>query len=141
MKKVITYGTFDLLHIGHIKLLKRARNLGDYLIVAISTDDFNRIKNKDCFMSFENRKTVLEAIRYVDEVISEENWEQKKDDIQKHHISTFVMGDDWKGKFDELKEFCEVVYLPRTENISTTLLKNNIAKKIKDNHLTKKYEH
>lgn len=138
MKKVITYGTFDLLHIGHIKLLKRARNLGDYLIVAISTDDFNKIKNKDCFMSFENRKTVLEAIRYVDEVISEENWEQKKSDIQKYHINTFVMGDDWKGKFDELKEFCEVVYLPRTENISTTLLKDNIAKKIKDNHLTKK---
>ncbi|WP_173915587.1 glycerol-3-phosphate cytidylyltransferase [Halobacillus sp. Marseille-Q1614] len=126
MKKVITYGTFDLLHWGHINLLKRAKDLGDYLIVAISSDEFNAIKNKEAYHSFENRKMILEAIRYVDEVIAEENWEQKVEDVQKHDVDVFVMGDDWKGKFDHLKDYCEVVYLPRTVGISTSKIKNDL---------------
>ncbi|UOQ94425.1 glycerol-3-phosphate cytidylyltransferase [Halobacillus shinanisalinarum] len=126
MKKVITYGTFDLLHWGHINLLKRAADLGDYLIVAISSDEFNAIKNKEAYHSFENRKMILEAIRYVDEVIPEDNWEQKVNDVQDHDIDVFVMGDDWRGKFDHLKEYCEVVYLPRTVGISTSKIKNDI---------------
>lgn len=115
MKKVITYGTFDLLHWGHIHLLKRAKALGDYLIVAISSDEFNRIKHKEAYHSYEHRKLIIEAIRYVDEVIPENNWEQKRDDIEKYGIDVFVMGDDWEGEFDFLKDVCEVVYLPRTE--------------------------
>ncbi|KYG30878.1 glycerol-3-phosphate cytidylyltransferase [Alkalihalobacillus trypoxylicola] len=126
MKKVITYGTFDLLHWGHINLLRRARELGDYLVVAISSDEFNAIKNKESFHSFENRKMILEAIRYVDEVIAEDNWEQKVLDVQKHDIDVFVMGDDWEGKFDFLKEHCEVIYLPRTAGISTTKIKEGL---------------
>ncbi|MFG6147961.1 glycerol-3-phosphate cytidylyltransferase [Halobacillus sp. B23F22_1] len=126
MKKVITYGTFDLLHWGHINLLKRAKDLGDYLIVAISSDEFNEIKNKEAYHSFENRKMILEAIRYVDEVIAEDNWEQKVEDVQKHDIDVFVMGDDWEGKFDFLKEYCEVVYLPRTVGISTSKIKDDL---------------
>jgi len=132
MKKIITYGTYDLLHIGHINLLKRAKALGDYLIVGLSTEEFNSIKNKDCFMPFEQRKAVLEAIKYVDEVIPEENWEQKAEDIKKHGVDVFVMGSDWEGKFDNLKEFCEVIYLERTSNISTTFLKESISDKIND---------
>src|SRR5699024_2142563 len=115
MKRVITYGTFDLLHYGHINLLQRARQQGDYLIVALSTDEFNwREKKKKCYFSYEIRKQLIEAIRYVDLVIPEENWEQKRTDIIEYHLDTFVMGDDWKGKFDFLKdEGCEVIYLPR----------------------------
>ncbi|PLT31044.1 glycerol-3-phosphate cytidylyltransferase [Peribacillus deserti] len=128
MKKVITYGTFDLLHWGHINLLQRARELGDYLIVAISTDEFNDIKNKKAYHSFENRKKILESIRYVDKVIPEENWAQKKDDIIREGVDVFVMGDDWEGHFDELKEYCEVVYLPRTIGISTTKIKKDLLK-------------
>ena len=123
MKRVLTYGTFDLLHPGHINLLERAKALGDCLIVAISTDEFNSIKNKRAFYSFDNRKKILEAIKYVDLVISESSWEQKVDDIKKYGVDIFVMGDDWKGKFDHLREYCEVVYLPRTKGISTTKLK------------------
>ena len=126
MKKVITYGTYDILHYGHINLLKRARELGDYLIVSLSSDEFNAIKNKKSFYSYENRKLMLEACRYVDLVIPENNWEQKITDIKKYDVDTFVMGDDWKGKFDFLKDFCEVVYLPRTANISTTQIKEYI---------------
>ncbi|WP_082233329.1 glycerol-3-phosphate cytidylyltransferase [Halobacillus massiliensis] len=126
MKKVITYGTFDLLHWGHINLLKRAKDLGDYLIVAISSDEFNAIKNKEAYHSFENRKMILEAIRYVDEVIAEDNWEQKVEDVQKYDVDVFVMGDDWKGKFDHLKDYCEVVYLPRTVGISTSKIKDDL---------------
>lgn len=130
MKRVITYGTFDLLHYGHINLLKRAKELGDYLIVALSTDEFNwDEKQKKSFFTYEQRKNLLEAIRYVDLVIPEDSWDQKVDDICKFQIDTFVIGDDWKGKFDYLKEFCEVVYLPRTPEISTTLIK----KGLKDN--------
>ena len=128
MKRVITYGTFDLLHYGHINLLRRARALGDYLIVALSTDEFNHVqKNKVCYFSYEERKTLLEAIRYVDLVIPEENWDQKRTDVHLYQVDTFVMGDDWKGKFDFLKEEgCEVVYLPRTPEISTTQIKNDL---------------
>ncbi len=130
MKKIITYGTYDLLHLGHINLLKRAKSLGDYLIVGLSTDNFNSIKHKEAFLSYEQRKVVLEAIQYVDEVIPENNWEQKKNDITNHNVDIFVMGSDWKGKFDNLKEYCDVIYLDRTKNISTTLLKSGIKNKI-----------
>ncbi|MFB9760944.1 glycerol-3-phosphate cytidylyltransferase [Ectobacillus funiculus] len=127
MKKVITYGTFDLLHWGHINLLKRAKDLGDYLIVAVSTDEFNSLKNKKAYHSYEHRKMILEAIRYVDEVIPEEDWEQKVQDVIEHEIDIFVMGDDWKGKFDYLKQRCNVVYLPRTVDISTTKIKKDLV--------------
>ena len=128
MKRVITYGTFDLLHYGHINLLKRAKELGDYLVVAISTDDFNlNQKNKKCYFGYEKRKSMVEAIRYVDLVIPEENWDQKRTDVHEYHIDTFVMGDDWVGKFDFLKEEgVEVVYLPRTPEISTTQIKEDL---------------
>lgn len=129
MKKVITYGTFDLLHWGHINLLKRARELGDYLIVALSTDEFNEIKGKKSYYSYENRKLLLESIRYVDEVIPEKSWDQKINDVIEHNIDIFVMGDDWKGKFDFLKDYCEVIYLPRTIGISTTKIKNDLKVK------------
>jgi len=127
MKKVITYGTFDLLHWGHINILRRAKEMGDYLIVAISTDEFNRLKHKQAYHNYENRKLILEAIRYVDEVIPENNWEQKVEDVQKHDVDVFVMGDDWKGEFDFLKDHCEVVYLERTEGISTSQIKNELG--------------
>ena len=130
MKRVITYGTFDLLHYGHINLLRRAKELGDYLIVALSTDEFNSVeKNKICYFSYEQRKSLLEAIRYVDLVIPEENWEQKRQDVKEYHIDTFVMGYDWKGKFDFLKDLCEVVYLPRTPEISSTQIKKDLEHK------------
>lgn len=126
MKRVITYGTFDLIHYGHINLLERAKKLGDYLVVGLSTNEFNEIKNKKCYFSFEERKRLLEAIRYVDLVIPEESWEQKKKDIQLYQIDTFVMGNDWEGKFDNLKDICEVVYLDRTAEISTTKIKKEL---------------
>jgi glycerol-3-phosphate cytidylyltransferase len=127
MKRVITYGTFDLLHYGHINLLRRAKALGDYLIVALSTDEFNsNMKHKYCYFSYAQRKELLESIRYVDLVIPEENWEQKSKDIALYQVDTFVMGDDWKGKFDFLKNQCEVVYLPRTKEISTTKIKADL---------------
>src|SRR5690606_9865909 len=126
LKKVITYGTFDLLHIGHINLLRRARALGDYLIVALSTDEFNALKGKKAYYPYEQRKAILEAIRYVDKVIPERNWEQKIDDVINYDVDVFVMGDDWEGKFDFLKEYCEVVYLPRTVGISTTKIKQDL---------------
>ena len=131
MKRVITYGTFDLLHYGHINLLRRAKELGDYLVVALSTDEFNWVeKQKKCYFSYEQRKQLLEAIRYVDLVIPENNWEQKRTDIHEYHIDTFVIGDDWQGKFDFLKEEgAEVVYLERTPDISTTTIKKDIKQK------------
>lgn len=125
MKKIITYGTFDLLHYGHINILKRAKELGDYLIVAVSSDEFNALKNKKSYYPYSERAKIVESIRYVDEVIPEHNWEQKLNDIKKHNIDVFVMGDDWEGKFDFLKEYCEVVYLPRTPNISSTQVKQD----------------
>ena len=127
MKRVITYGTYDLLHYGHINLLKRAKSLGDYLIVAISTDAFNKnMKNKICVQTYDERKMILESLRYVDLVIPENCWEQKIENIKLDHIDTFCIGDDWKGKFDFLKDYCEVVYLPRTEGISTTQRKGQV---------------
>ena len=128
MKRVITYGTFDLLHYGHINLLKRAKSLGDYLIVGLSTNEFNKLeKNKECYFDYEKRKSLLEAIRYVDLVIPEENWDQKISDIETYHADVFVIGDDWQGKFDYLTDFgIEVVYLSRTKEISTTKIKNDL---------------
>ncbi|MFG6361996.1 MAG: glycerol-3-phosphate cytidylyltransferase [Akkermansia muciniphila] len=126
MKKVITYGTFDMLHYGHINLLRRARALGDYLIVALSSDSFNAIKNKQSFFHYEHRRQMLEAIRYVDLIIPENDWEQKREDIIKHNVNIFVMGNAWEGKFDFLKDICEVVYLERTPEISTTRIKNHL---------------
>ena len=129
MKKVITYGTYDLLHYGHINLLRRARDLGDYLIVALSTDECNKKqKQKKCYFSYEQRKQLLEAIRYVDLVIPEENWEQKVSDVREFRVDTFVMGSDWEGKFDFLKPYCDVVYLPRTPEISTTQIKEDLGR-------------
>lgn len=128
MKRVITYGTYDLLHYGHINLLRRAKALGDYLIVVISSDEFNwNEKQKKCYFTYEQRKALVEAVRYVDLVIPEESWDQKRRDMHEYHVDTFVMGDDWKGKFDFLKEEgVEVVYLPRTPEISTTQIKKDL---------------
>lgn len=115
-----------MLHWGHVRLLKRAKEYGDYLIVAVSTDEFNALKHKEAYHSFEHRKYILEAIKCVDLVIPEENWNQKIDDVKKYHVDTFIMGDDWKGKFDFLRDYCEVIYLPRTEGISTTKIKKDL---------------
>lgn len=127
MRKVITYGTYDLLHVGHINLLRRAKELGDYLIVVVSSDEFNAIKGKKAYYSFEDRKKILEAVKYVDEVLPEYTWEQKIKDVVDNNVDVFVMGDDWAGKFDFLKEYCEVVYLPRTEGISTSKIKKDLG--------------
>ena len=127
MKRVITYGTFDLLHYGHINLLQRAKALGDYLIVVLSSDEFNsNKKNKITYFSYEERKKLLESIRYVDLVVPENTWEQKVDDVKTYHVDTFVMGHDWEGEFDFLNEYCEVRYLERTPEISTTKIKNDL---------------
>ena len=128
MKKILTYGTFDLLHYGHIRLLKRAKALGDYLIVALSTDEFNDLKGKKSYYSYNLRKEMLEAIKYVDEVIPEKNWEQKISDVKDNDIDVVVMGSDWAGsdRFDYLNYYCEVVYLERTDGISTTQIKENM---------------
>lgn len=131
MKKIITYGTFDILHGGHINLLRRAKALGDYLVVGISTDHFNELKGKQAYYSFEQRKAILEAVKYVDEVIPEDSWEQKADDIATYDIDILVMGDNWKGKFDELEELCEVKYLPRTVGISSTQIKKDLMERDK----------
>lgn len=130
MKRVITYGTFDLLHYGHINLLRRAKEQGDYLIVALSTDEFNwNEKQKKCYFSYEKRKHLLEAIRYVDLVIPEKGWEQKVTDIHEYHVDTFVMGDDWEGKFDFVskKTNAKVVYLPRTPEVSSSQIKTDLG--------------
>lgn len=127
-KIVLTYGTFDMFHIGHLKLLQRLKTLGDRLIVAVSTDEFNSIKGKKTLIPFEQRALIVQNIKCVDMVISEKNWEQKIDDIKKYNVDIFAMGDDWKGKFDFLKDYCEVIYLPRTQNISTTELKKELNK-------------
>lgn len=131
MVRVITYGTFDVLHYGHVNLLKRAKALGDYLIVALSSDEFNNIKNKKSYYTYEQRKMILESCRYVDLVIPENNWEQKIDDVKTYKADIFVMGDDWEGKFDFLKEYCEVVYLPRTPDVCSTDTKKYLQNKNK----------
>ena len=129
MKRIITYGTFDLLHYGHINLLKRAKELGDYLIVALSEDEFNeKHKNKKCYFKYYERKQLLQSIRYVDLVIPERCWEQKREDVNLYHVDIFVMGSDWKGKFDFMSDYCEVVYFPRTAEISTTQIKGDFKK-------------
>ncbi len=131
MKRILTYGTFDLLHYGHIRLLKRAKALGDYLIVALSTDEFNeREKGKKTYHDYNTRKEMLEALRVVDLVIPEENWEQKADDVRRYHVDTVVMGGDWAGsdKFEYLTKYCEVVYLDRTPDVSTTKIKEDLNK-------------
>ncbi|CCY27765.1 MAG: glycerol-3-phosphate cytidylyltransferase [Acholeplasma sp.] len=129
MKRILTYGTFDLLHYGHIRLLQRAKALGDYLIVAVSTDEFNALKGKKSYHNYETRKKMLEAIRYVDLVIPEDNWEQKIDDVKTYHVDVVVMGSDWAGsdRFEYLNDYCEVVYLDRTEGISTTKIKQELG--------------
>lgn len=129
MRTVITYGTYDVLHIGHINLLRRARELGDRLIVGLSTDEFNAGKHKTSLLDFENRRATLEAIRYVDLVIPEESWEQKIEDVKKHQVDIFVIGDDWAGKFDFLSDLCEVRYLSRTADISSTIVKHKLLSK------------
>lgn len=126
MRKIITYGTFDLLHKGHIALLERAKALGDYLIVALSTDEFNSLKNKNAYHCYEDRKYILESIKYVDKVIPESTWEQKIKDIKDYDIDIFVMGNDWEGKFDHLKDYCKVIYLERTAVISTSKIKSDL---------------
>ena len=127
MKKVITYGTFDTIHFGHLKLLERAKNLGDFLIVGLSTDEFNALKGKKSLLNYEERKSYLQAIKYVDLIIPENNWEQKIEDIKKNHVDIFTMGDDWKGKFDHLSQFCNIKYLERTASISSTLIRSSIS--------------
>jgi glycerol-3-phosphate cytidylyltransferase len=129
MKRIITYETFDLLHYGHIQLLKRAKKLGDYLVVGLSDDRFNAQKKEVCYFTYEERKELLESERYVDLVIPEVCWEQKIEDIKKYQVDFFVMGDDWQGQFDFLRDYCEVVYLPRTPGISTTKIKKDIKGK------------
>ncbi len=131
MKRILTYGTFDLLHEGHINIFKKARALGDYLIVAVSTDEFNKIKGKESYYPYEQRKKIVESIRFVDLVIPEENWEQKIDDIKTYKVDVVVMGDDWAGsdRFDYLKEHAELVFLPRTDGISTTKIKEDLNNK------------
>ena len=129
MKRVITYGTFDLLHYGHINLLQRAKEQGDYLIVALSEDDFNeKYKNKKCYFCYDKRKRLLEAVRYVDLVIPEKSWNQKVHDIQLYQIDVFVMGSDWEGRFDFMKEYCDVMYFPRTVEVSTSQIKDDLKK-------------
>jgi len=126
-KTIITYGTFDMFHIGHLKLLQRLKSMADTLIVAVSTDEFNKGKGKSTLIPFDQRAEIVQNIKCVDMVIAEENWEQKVDDIKKYNIDIFAIGDDWEGKFDFLKDHCEVAYLPRTSDISTTQLKKSLA--------------
>ena len=128
MKRILTYGTFDLLHYGHIRLLKRAKSMGDYLIVALSTDEFNILKGKKTYFDYETRKKILEAIRYIDLVIEESSWEQKSNDVKIYNVDVVVMGSDWKNseKFEYLREICDVVYLDRTEGVSTSKIKRDL---------------
>jgi glycerol-3-phosphate cytidylyltransferase len=141
-KTVITYGTFDMFHIGHLKLLRRLSELGDRLIVAVSTDEFNSLKGKKTLIPYEQRAAIVEAIDCVDLVIPENSWEQKKADVTDYSVDIFAIGDDWKGKFDFLEEHCEVIYMPRTKNISTTELKRSLKKflSISQDDLRKAFE-
>jgi glycerol-3-phosphate cytidylyltransferase len=122
-KIVLTYGTFDLFHVGHLNLLQKAKEQGDFLIVAVSTDEFNAVKGKKSFFCYEDRKRIVEACRFVDLVIAEDSWEQKVHDIEHHGVDVFVMGEDWKGKFDELETYCAVKYLPRTSGVSSSQIR------------------
>lgn len=126
MKTVITYGTFDLFHVGHLNLLKTLKGLGDRLVVAVSTDEFNALKGKRTIIPYEQRAEIVRSIRYVDEVVPEDCWEQKVEDVRKFSVDIFAIGNDWEGKFDFLKEYCEVLYLPRTDGVSSTDLKKSL---------------
>ena len=127
-KTVITYGTFDMFHVGHLKLLKRLSEMGDKVIVAVSTDEFNLGKGKKTLIPYQQRADIVASIRYVDQVIPEKSWEQKLSDVKRYNVDVFAIGDDWRGKFDFLEELCEVVYLERTKNISTTDLKRSLKR-------------
>lgn len=127
MKTVLTYGTFDLFHVGHVRILKRLRTLGDRLVVGISSDEFNTLKGKKSFFSYEERAEIVASSKYVDFVFPEHNWEQKRDDIIKYQVDIFGMGHDWQGKFDDLSDLCQVIYLERTEDISTTDIKRSLS--------------
>ena len=127
-KRAITYGTFDLFHIGHVRLLQRISDLAEEVYVAVSSDEFNNLKNKVCIIPFEERIEIVKAIGCVTKVLKEETWEQKVSDIQDNNCDLFVMGDDWEGKFDFLKEYCDVIYLPRTAGVSTTKIKENVKR-------------
>lgn len=127
MKTIVTYGTFDLFHIGHVRLLKRLKSLGERLVVGLSTDEFNDIKGKQVVIPFEDRKEVLLSCRYVDAVFEEHCWEQKREDLIREKATIFAIGDDWSGKFDELGDIVEVLYLPRTKDVSTTDLRTVIG--------------
>ena len=122
-KIILTYGTFDLFHVGHLRLLQRLKSLGDELIVGVSTDEFNALKGKKTIIPFDQRAEIINGIKCVDKVIPESTWAQKRSDIKELNASIFAMGHDWEGKFDELKDICQVVYLPRTNGISSTELK------------------
>jgi len=135
MKKVITYGTFDLFHIGHLRLLQRVKNLGQHLTVAISTDEFNAVKGKKTLIPYEQRREIVENIKCVDQVIPESSWEQKENDIKTFNVDIFAMGNDWEGKFDFLKDYCEVIYLPRTEDISSTEIKKQMDAFLKEHSI------
>ncbi|AMJ97590.1 glycerol-3-phosphate cytidylyltransferase [Alteromonas macleodii] len=126
MTTVVTYGTFDLFHIGHVRLLKRLHSLGDRLVVGLSSDEFNTVKGKNVVIPYEDRKEILLSCRYVDGVFQENCWEQKRDDLEREGADIFAMGDDWIGKFDDLQDIVKVVYLPRTQDVSTTELKTVI---------------
>ena len=141
MKRVLTYGTFDLLHFGHIEILRRAKELGDYLIVAVSTDEFNEIKGKKAYHNYETRKKMLEAIRYVDLIIPENDWKQKRNDVIDYKVDVVVMGSDWENNenFECLRDICEVIYLPRTEGISTTKIKKDLGLKEESNSNNSSY--
>ncbi len=128
VKTVITYGTFDMFHVGHLNLLRRLSEMGDRLVVAVSTDEFNKSKGKKTLIPYGQRSQIVESIKYVDLVVPEESWEQKLTDVKKYNVDVFAIGEDWKGKFDFLEDLCEVVYLPRTKNISTTDLKKSLKR-------------
>lgn len=125
-KRAITYGTFDLFHIGHLRLLERIANIAEDVVVAVSSDEFNQLKGKSCAISFENRRDIVAALRMVTKVIREDSWEQKREDILREQCDVFVMGDDWKGKFDFLQDICDVVYFPRTDGVSSSEIKESL---------------
>lgn len=126
-KVILTYGTFDLFHIGHLNLLQRLKDLGTRLVVGVSTDEFNATKGKQTVVRFEDRLRIVQNIKCVDLAIAENHWDQKRGDIESHHVSIFGMGDDWAGKFDDLRDCCEVVYLPRTADVSSTDMKKLLS--------------
>lgn len=126
MKTILTYGTFDMFHFGHVELLRRLKSMGDRLVVGVSTDEFNRKKGKRSLYPYEHRAKIVESIQYVDQVIPEKTWEQKCDDITRLNVDIFAIGDDWQGKFDDLKDLCEVHYMPRTPDVSSTELRKSL---------------